>query len=129
MLIDYTKCSAHVHGQVLRPGQINYETTKHSSRMSTDHCSDVLGLVKPWALGGLGRVGAWGFLPRGVLVLVNFACFALTRRKHYHCNAMRKTFKTCMNWHTIQQFDHTPVKIPVLVQESQLAIINPNYVS
>ena len=43
-----------------------------------------------------------------MLVSVNFGCFAPSRCECYHCNAMRKAIKARMNWHKIQQNEHTP---------------------
>ena len=48
------------------------------------------------------------FHPRGVLVSVNFDCFAPSRFSHFHCKAVRKAIKAHKNWHTIQQNEHTP---------------------
>ena len=48
--------------------------------------------------------------PRGVLVSVNFGCFAPSRGEHYHCNNMGKAIKACMNWNKIQQIEYTPVQ-------------------
>ena len=56
--------------------------------------------------------GSWIFTtgvihPRGVLVSVNFDCFAPSRFPHFHCNAVRKAVKAHKNLHTIQQNEHT----------------------
>ena len=45
---------------------------------------------------------------RGVLVLVNFGCFSLSRFSHFHCNAMRNAIKAHRNLHTNQYNEHTP---------------------
>ena len=44
----------------------------------------------------------------GVLDLVNFGCFVPSRSQCFHCNAMRKAIKACMNLHAIQQIEDTP---------------------
>ena len=40
--------------------------------------------------------------------LVNCGCFVSSRSESFHCNAMRKSIGTHMNWHKIQQIEHTP---------------------
>ena len=50
---------------------------------------------------------AYGTLPMGVLNSVNFGYFAPSTCQCFHCNAIRKTIKARMNWHKIQQNEHT----------------------
>ena len=47
---------------------------------------------------------------RAVLDSVNFGRFVSRRCERFHCNAMRTSIKTRMNWHKIQQSEHTPEK-------------------
>ena len=46
---------------------------------------------------------------------VNFVCFVLSKCKH-HCNALRKSIKARMSWHTIQQNEHSPELVHFICQ-------------
>ena len=43
----------------------------------------------------------WQFTPKGVLDSVNYGCFVWSRCKHFHCNSMRTSVKSPMNWKKI----------------------------
>ena len=48
------------------------------------------------------------YVRRGVLYSVNFGCFVSSGCQHFHCDALRTSVRACVNWHKIQQMEHTP---------------------
>ena len=51
---------------------------------------------------GRDELGDWAELDS-----VNLGCFVSRRCARYHGNAIRTSINGCMNWHKIQQIEHT----------------------
>ena len=52
---------------------------------------------------GRDELGDWAELDS-----VNMGCFVSSICARYYCNAKRTSSKGCMNWHKIEQIEHTP---------------------
>ena len=48
-------------------------------------------------------------MTRGVADSVNFECFVWSSFEHLHCITIGKSIKARLNWHKIEQVEHTPV--------------------
>ena len=61
----------------------------------------------------------------GVLDCPNFGCFVSSRCQYSHCIATRNSIKVSMNWHKIQEIEHTP---DLLIDKINCCLIKSTFV-